>query len=55
MEVRIKVTHIGEIGDEPAMLTLNDVNKDDTVNLYLDGKHYRVNIDQLERAIKAIK
>lgn len=55
MEIILKVTHVDDVGDKPVELKMNDVNKTDTVNLYLNGQHYRVNLDELERAIKAIK
>lgn len=55
MEISITVTHVDDIGDSPVNLTMNDLNKDDTVNMYLNGEHYRVNLEQLEKAIKAIK
>lgn len=55
MELIIDITHVGEIGDSPIKLTMNDVNKNSTVNMYLNGQHYRVNLEELEKQIKALK
>lgn len=55
MDVSIVITHVGEIGDSPTKLTMNDVNKNSTVNMYLNGEHFRVNLEELEKVIKALK
>jgi hypothetical protein len=55
MEINIDVIHVDNDGDRPIKLTFNDINKNLTINMYLNGEHYRVNLDQLERVIKAIK
>lgn len=55
MEVSFTIIHVGDIGDSPKTLTLNDVNKTDSINMYIDGKHYRVSIKNLEKAINAVK
>lgn len=55
MEISIDITHVGDIGDRPETLRLNDSNKTETVNLNIGKNHYRVNADKLERALKALK
>lgn len=55
MEIILKATHVDDVGDRPVELKMNDVNKTQTANFYLNGQHYRINLDELERAIKAIK
>lgn len=55
MEVNMNIVHVGDIGDEPVKLTMNDINQNETVNMYLDNKHYRLNLKELEKMIKSLK
>lgn len=55
MEINITVTHVGDIGDSPTKLLMNDINKSDTANMYINGEHFRVNLEELEKVIKALK
>lgn len=55
MEIRIAITHVDTIGDRPETLRLNDSNMTETVNLTIGTDHYRVNKDELERALNALK
>lgn len=55
MEVKIQVIHVGDIGDRPVELSMNDVNRTNTVNMDLNGEHYRINLDELEKLIKAMQ
>lgn len=56
MEVKICVAHVDREGrgDSPKDLVLNDVNKTETVNMYLNGEHYRVDLTIVERVVKAM-
>ena len=55
MEVSMDIVKVGEIGDMPAKLSINDSSLGEMVNLFIHDNHYRVNISELEKLIKVAK
>ena len=56
MEIKMLVTHEETCeggGDRPIELVFNDINQTDTVNMYLNGEHFRIDLTKLAKVIKA--
>ena len=55
MDISMDAIHVGAIGDSPVTLVMDDKGMTDTVNMNIDGRHYRVDILELEKMVKTIK
>ncbi|APH24482.1 hypothetical protein EJM73_06670 [Clostridium botulinum] len=56
MKITLDAIYVGEIGDSPIKITLDDLNHlADNLNLWIDDRHYVVKLKELKKAIECIE
>ncbi|EQB4340424.1 hypothetical protein ACYJ2U_001683 [Clostridium botulinum] len=55
MKITLDAIYVGEIGDSPIKITLDDLNSTDKLNLWIDDRHYMVKLKELKKAIECIE